>query len=419
LLRLSSVRIFQPLRIRDFALLWSGMTVSLLGDGVYTVAIAWQVYLLSNAPTALSAVGVAWMLPQVSLLLVGGAISDRFERRYVMMVSDAVRGSAIATLGVLSLTGTLRLWHAVVLVAVYGVGVALFTPAFGAIVPDIVPRHQLVEANSLGQFVRPLAVRFIGPGLGGWLIAALGTGEAFLFDAGTFAASATAFLLMRTRSFPPEEARTARSLLRDVHEGVEYVRSQTWLWGTLVAVTIAMLFFLGPVYVLMPYVVKNGLGGGADGLGLVFSAGGAGAIVASLVIGQRGLPRRPLTFMYLAWSASAFGLVGYAVSGAVWHAMLVSFFSVAGLTVGGIIWSTLLQRLVPQRLLGRVSSVDWLLSFGLTPISYALVGPVADVLGPKATLLRAGLASGVVLLLFLAFLPGIRKTEARAVAVPA
>jgi MFS family permease len=419
LLRLSRVRIFRPLRIRDFALLWAGMTVSLLGDGVYTVAIAWQVYQLSNAPTALSAVGVAWMLPQVLLLLLGGAISDRFERRYVMMVSDAIRGCAIATLGVLSVTGALELWHVVALVAVYGVGVALFTPAFGAIVPDIVPHDQLVEANSLGQFVRPLAVRFLGPALSGWLIAVLGTGEAFLFDAGTFAVSATAFLLMRTRSFPPEGARTARALLHDVREGIAYVRSQTWLWGTFVAVTIAMLFFLGPVYVLMPYVIKNGLGGGADGLGLVFSAGGAGAIVASLVIGQRGLPRRPLTLMYLAWAASAFGLVGYAVSDAVWEAMLVSFFSIAGLTVGGIIWSTLLQRLVPQRLLGRVSSVDWLLSFGLAPISYALVGPVADLLGPKATLLRAGLVSGLVLILALVLLPGIRKTEARAVAVPA
>ena len=290
---LSRVGIFRPLSIRDFALLWTGLTVSLVGDGIYTVAIAWQVYELSNAPTALAVVGAAWMVPQVLLLLVGGAISDRVDRRQVMMLSDAIRGAAVATMGVLAVTGALELWHVICLVAVYGVGTALFTPAFSAMVPQIVPANLLLQANSLGQFVRPLAVRFLGPALGGALIAGFGPGVAFLTDAGSFAASATAILFMRTRPEPADRER--RSILRDVREGFTFVRSQPWLWGTLVAVTIAMLFFLGPVYVLMPYVVKNSLGGGAGGLGLVFAAGGAGAIVASIFLGQRELPRRPIT----------------------------------------------------------------------------------------------------------------------------
>ena len=93
------IRVLRPLGIRDFALLWTGMTVSFLGDGLYAVAIAWQVYTLSNAPTALAVVGVAWMLPQVLLMLLGGAISDRFERRLVLMLSDGIRGAAIAAIG--------------------------------------------------------------------------------------------------------------------------------------------------------------------------------------------------------------------------------------------------------------------------------------------------------------------------------
>ena len=406
---LSRVGIFRPLAIRDFGLLWTGMTVSLIGDGIYTVAIAWQVYELSNAPTALAVVGAAWMVPQVLLLLLGGAISDRVDRRQVMMLSDAIRGAAIATMGVLAVTGALELWHVICLVALYGVGSALFTPAFTAMVPQLVPRELLLQANSLGQFVRPLAVRFLGPALGGWLIAAFGPGVAFLTDAGSFAASATAILLMRSRPQPSGDAR--RSIARDVQEGFVFVRSQTWLWGTLIAVTIAMLFFLGPVYVLMPYVVKNSLGGGADGLGLVFAAGGAGAILASLVLGQRSLPRRPITALYVAWALSAFALVGYALATALWQAMLVSFVSIAALTTGGIIWSTVLQRLVPSGMLGRVSSIDWLLSFGLAPVSYALTGPVAGALGAEDTLLQAGAISGCVLLGFLLLLPGIRHVE--------
>ena len=416
-LPLSRVRMLRPLGIRDFALLWTGMTVSFLGDGLYTVAIAWQVYSLSNTPTALAVVGVAWMVPQVLLLLIGGAVSDRFERRLVLMLSDAIRGSAIAAIGVLSVTDTLRLWHLIALVAVYGTGGALFMPSFTGIVRDVVPRELLLEANALDQFARPLCVRLIGPAVGGVLIGIAGAGTAFLADAGSFAFSAAAFLLMHTRSHPHADA--TRSMRRDIADGISYVRSQTWLWATLGAITLSLLFFLGPVYVLMPYIVKNSLHGGAEGLGLIFGAGGVGAVIASLLRGQLGLPRRPLTVVYVAWAATAFSLVGYALVDTVWQAMLVSFFSVGCLTTGGIVWTTVLQRSVPAQMIGRVSSLDWVLSLALAPLSYALTGPIADVLGARATLLRAGLVSGAVMLLVLLLVPGVRAADRREPEEPA
>lgn len=385
------------------------MTISFLGDGLYTVAIAWQVYALSNAPTALAVVGVAWMVPQVLLLLIGGAVSDRFERRIVLVLSDVIRGAAIASIGVLSVAGSLRLWHVVVLVAVYGTGGAIFAPAFTGIVRDVVPRDLLLEANALEQFVRPLCVRLIGPAVGGILIGVVGAGSAFLADAGSFVFSAAAFLMMRTRSVP-DSAR--QSIRRDIAEGVSYVRSRTWLWATLGASALSLLFFLGPVYVLMPYLVKNSLHGGAEGLGLVFAAGGVGAIVAALLRGQLGAPRRPLTVAYLAWAGTAFSLVGYAVVDSVWQAMLVSFFSVGCLATGGIVWTTVLQQSVPGRMIGRVSSLDWVLSLGLAPVSYALTGPIANVLGARTTLLDAGIVSGVVLLLVL-LVPSVREADSR------
>ena len=410
-MRLSSIGIVRPLRIPDFALLWAGLTVSLLGDGIYMVALAWQVYELSNDPLALSLVGAAWFGPQMAVLLVGGVVSDRFERRHVMVLADIVRGVAIAVLGVLALTDALALWHVLVLVAVYGVGAALFGPAFSAIVPDVVPEELLVEANSLRQFVSPLAARLIGPALGGWIVVALGAGEAFLLDAATFAVSAIAILLMGTRSALERWERTPRSLLRDARDGLSFVRGQTWLWGTLLAVTITMLFFLGPVFVLMPFVVRNDLGGGADGLGLVFAAGGVGAILAALLMGQRGLSRRPITLMYLAWSLAAFSVIGYALATSVWQAMIVSFVCVGSLTVGQIVWTTVLQRGVPGSLLGRVSSLDSFLSLGLVPLSYALTGPVANVIGADRTLLWAGAIGGGVLLVFLLAMPALRDVE--------
>src|SRR6188472_903494 len=144
----SRVRLFAPLRHRDFRLLWSGMCVSLLGDGVFLVAMAWQVYALSNAPTALALVGIAMTVPTIAFLLIGGAISDRLDRRRIMLSADVLRGVAVGLMAVLSLTGALELWHVVVLVAVYGVGTAFFSPAFDAIVPDVLPPESLGQANS-------------------------------------------------------------------------------------------------------------------------------------------------------------------------------------------------------------------------------------------------------------------------------
>lgn len=403
------IKIVQPLKLRDFSLLWAGMTVSMLGDGIYFVAIAWQVLRLSNAPTALSAVGVAWTLPQVVFLLIGGVVSDRLDRRTILLASDVVRGLAIGALGLLSLSGTLELWHIVALVAVYGAGEAFFMPAFGAIVPDIVPQDLLVEANALDQFVRPVAFRLLGPALGGLLVAVWGPGEAFLIDGASFALSAVCVLLMRSQRRAVASSRA--SVRSEIVQGFAFVRSQTWLWGTLAAAAVAQLCFAGPLQVLLPLLVRQNIGGGAGDYGFILAIGGVGSIMASLTVSQQGLPRRQITFMYLNWAVGTFVISYYAIAEEVWEAMLTSLVIGASFTTGLIVWGTIMHRLVPPELLGRVSSFDWLVSTSLTPLSFALTGPVALALGNKATIALAGVLGGVSVLAFLA-LPGLRGAEA-------
>ena len=148
------VKLLRPLRERDFALLWTGMTVSLLGDGIFIVAVAWQVYDIENDPVALSLVGLAWTGGMIAFLLTGGIVSDRMERRRVLIAADLVRALVLAATGVLSLAGVLEIWHLVVLAVLYGAGEAFFGPAFGALVPEIVAPRHLVQANSLEQLVR-------------------------------------------------------------------------------------------------------------------------------------------------------------------------------------------------------------------------------------------------------------------------
>src|SRR5881396_1889471 len=212
--------LLSPLKHRDFRILWTGMTISLTGDGIFLIAIAWESYSLWNAPAALSIVGIGMTVPTVAFLLVGGVVSDRFDRRLVMVWADVLRAAAVAGLAVLVLMGALRFWELVALVAVYGIGTAFFTPAFEAIVPELVPSADLPAANSLDQLIRPIALRLLGPILGGALIA-LGTGIAFAVDATSFAASLVAVLALRRvpRAHPDLEVSTVSAL----KEGLRFV----------------------------------------------------------------------------------------------------------------------------------------------------------------------------------------------------
>jgi MFS family permease len=407
---LSRMKLLAPLRVRSFRILWAGMTISLIGDGVTLVAMAWQVYLLSNVPTALGITMMAMSIPHVLLSLFGGVVSDRFDRRWIMLGADLARGVAVVAIGVLSVTGMLKIWHLTVIAAFYGAGNAFFTPAFDALVPNLVPEQLLPQANSLDQFVRTLATRLLGPALGGSIIAGVGVGWAFIFDAATFAVSTACLIrLGNVRPVAPSKADDTASVWIEIREGLVFARTRVWLWGTFTAAMLTYLVFLGPAEVLLPYIVKNDLGGSARDLGMVFAMGGLGAVAASVIVAQRGMPRRNMTFIYVCWSLSTLAVAGYGFAHAPWQVMVACFTFNAIESAGLIVWLTTKQSFVPARLLGRISSLR-LISIGLMPISYALAGPVAGVLGTRPTLIGAGILGAGINFAFL-FLPGMRAVE--------
>ncbi len=401
--------ILRPLRIRDFSLLWAGMTVSMIGDGIYAVAVAWQAYEIWNEPSALAAVGLAWSIPQAVVLLFSGVLSDRLDRRHLMIAGDCVRFVAIGAVGLLALEDALTLPRLVGLVAVYGAGQAVFGPAFSSIVPTIVPDDLRVQANSLAQFVRPFTLTLVGPVVGGVLVASAGAGWAFLIDAGTFVVSAIAIVLMRVRARPRSGDRS--SMWADLRDGLRFVRQRTWLWAAMVAATVSLLFTWGPWDVLLPYVVKNDLEGSAAALGVVYGAGGIGSVAMALAMGQRGrLPRRALTVLYVSWALGMLLVGGFGLVASVWQAMLVSLVAEGSLTLLMVIWVTLIQRLVPSEMLGRVSSLDWLISTAGVPLSFALVGPAGSAFGVDETLVAAGVLGAALTLAFMV-IPGARAPE--------
>jgi MFS family permease len=400
-------RLLSPLKVRDFRILWAGMTVSLLGDGVFIVAIAWESYALWNAPAALSIVSIGMTVPTIVFLLFGGIVSDRYDRRLVMAWADGVRALAVAGLAVLVVTGALHFPALVALVAVYGAGTAFFTPAFESIVPELLPDAELPSANALDQFVRPIALRLVGPVLGGALVA-VSAGLAFAVDAASFAATFVAVMAIRTRRSVPAEQHG--STLAAIAEGLRFVRARTWLWGTLGSAAIAYLVFLGPAEVLLPFVVKNELHASAGTLGLVLAAGGVGAIGAAAFVGRREHPRRDITVVYATWTLATLAIAGYGLATSAWQLMFACLVFNALEAAGTIVWATIKQRHVPGALLGRVSSLDWLISIALLPISFALTAPVAAVVGVRATLVGAALI-GAAVTLAAYLLPGMTDVE--------
>jgi hypothetical protein len=397
---------------RDFRLLFASRSVSLIGDGAFLVALAWQVYTIDGSPAALAVLGVAMTTPLVLLLAFGGIVSDRCDRRRVMMRADLARAALLAALFALSATGSLRIWMMACLIACYGAAQAFFDPASDAVLPEILPAQQLGPANAIEQIVRPMALRLIGPAVGGLALSVAGPGTVFLADAASFLVSAGALRSMTpvvTAAAGAPDTQAA-SLSRDLREGFGYVRGHVWLWGTFACAGIAYLLFMGPVEVLVPYVVKHILRGSGLQLGLVLGAGGAGSVLCAVCMLGGRLPGRPLAFTYGVWAAATLAVAGYGVAERIWQLMLAALVFGVLETAGAVVWATVKQRAVPVALLGRVSSFDWLISAGLLPLSFALTSPASALLGARETLVLAGVVGAAVTAAGL-MLPGMMRAE--------
>ena len=404
--------LLRPLGERDFRLLWAGQAISLLGDGVLTVTLAWQTLRLSSSPTALALVMFARATPRILLMLLGGVISDRLPRRLVMLAADLVQALAVGVLALLAAGDGLRLWHLAALAAVASAASAFFLPASTALLPELLATDLLLPANALSTSSRVLAAQFAGPALGGLLIATIGTAAAFAVDAVSFLVSVATLAMLRTRPEPRPASEQTGGMAQEVSEGLAFARGQPWIWVTLVVAAFANFLVSGPLQVLLPVMVRR-LGAGAGDLGLVYAAFGLGGGLAVLLAGQFGLPRWRVTAMYAVWIPSGLVVAGIGVARGV--VALAVLYGLAGLLMelGNLIWTTLVQERVPARVLGRVSSLDWLISVGSQPVAIAATGPLAAAVGATAVLVAGGLLSVPVSVAGLLW-PGVRDPDREA-----
>jgi MFS family permease len=372
------------------------LALSLIGSGLWLVALAWQVIGLGGGPAELSLVTALYSVGLLAFLLIGGVTADRLPQRYIMLTADLVRAAVLLALGVLSLSGDLEIWHLAVGGLMIGAGEAFFLPSYTALLPRLLPEGELLAANGLEGTLRPLAQQAAGPALGGVAVAALSPGVAILAGGLTYIVSASCLLAMNVRpakgSSVPGSAPGAASVLAALREGFRYVRATSWLWASLLFALALVLFIIGPLEVLLPFAIRDNLGGGADDYGLALAAFGVGGAIGALAISSGSLPRRYLTVMLLMWGLGSLPFAAIGLAGALWVVCAALFVVGATYSSAMVIWGTLLQRRVPEDLRGRVSSLDFFVSLALMPVSMAIAGPAGAAFGISAVFLVAGIA---------------------------
>jgi MFS family permease len=394
----------RPFAHREYRVLIAALAISIFGSGMWAVAMVYQVIHLGGGPLELSLVAAAGSAGLVAFVLAGGIAADRVPQRRLIIAVEGANLAVIATVSGLAMAGMLQLWHVAAGSFVLGVGAAFFFPAYSAILPRILPAQDLLAANGMEGSMRPVLQQAAGPAVAGMVVAAFSPSHAVTAVA---ACHLLAFIVL---NFLGQHALAApvngaepdghgpagadgagkRSFFHDLREGIRYTLRTPWLLWTLIWACVSVLFLIGPIEVLLPFVVRDQLAGDSRVFGFLLAVLGVGSALGSLFTASFPLPRRYLTVMMVSWGAGSLPLAAVGVMDSFWAIAAALFIFGATGSVGMVIWGTLLQRRVPPHLLGRVSSLDFFVSLALMPVSMALAGPAAEVLPIWLIFLVAG-----------------------------
>lgn len=391
-----------PLQDANFQRFYLGYTTSLLGSGMAPVGTAFAVLASGGDASDLGYILTSCVIATIACLVVGGVVADRLGRRSVMLWSDTLRFAAQGAFAGLVLAGHPPLGALIGLSAAVGVGTGFFSPALTALTRDIVAAEQLQDANVLIGLAKNVGT-VCGPALAGALVALTSAGSVVAIDAATYAVSVVSLSLLR---FAPASSRVPSSMLSDLRNGWTAWRSRSWVWVMDVKFALFNAVVYAPLLVLGPAIAQHRLGGAAP-WGLILTAQGVGAVIASLVlIGRR--PHRPLVVVVLVHVAWALPLAGLALVLPLLALAAMALFAGAGSAISLAIWTTALQRNVPANLLARVSSYDYLASFAVGPLGLAAAGPVAGFIG-SSTLLWIGAGWQILSTMVIILLPQIHS----------
>lgn len=397
--RRSLPRALTPFRHQSFRRLALALMLTSFTTGLWIVAVVWEVIRLGGGPSQVSVVATANALGLILPAVLGGVVADRVPQKTILLCVAAVQACGLTLVAVLS---ALDMNQVMVMAAVslcIGMAMSFYFPAYTAWIPALVPPETLQAVNGFGQLTRQAISQAAGPAAAGAVIAmwnptaAIGL-AAFAEVLGLLALTRVPRTPVRRDASTPTTV-SVREAIRttghDVREGFSFTIRTPWLLATLLFASVMAVMLMGPLEVLLPFLIKDEFGGGPGDHALVLTAFGVGSATGSLLMASLPTPRRYLTAVNVMWGTAMIPLAAMVFTTAVWQTMIAAF--VLGVLFASpmVIWGTLLQRRVPSHLLGRISSLDFFVTNSFMPVSMALAAPVSQLIGLRATFLVAGL----------------------------
>ncbi|MFF9847385.1 MFS transporter [Streptomyces litmocidini] len=387
---------------------WLGAyTASTLGDSVYHLALSWAA-VSSGTPAQAGLVMAVSAVPRALLMLGGGVVADRLGPRRVVIASDTVRALVVLGLAATLFLAPPGLWALAAVALVFGAVDALFLPAVGALPPRIADRDQLARVQGM-RGIGHRAGAVLGAPLGGLAVAVGGPATAFGFAGVLFALSLPLLSALRLRPLPAAEEARDGAALRDLADGLRYLRGHRVLGPLMIVVLLGDLGFVGPLNVGLA-VLSEQRGWGASGIGWILAGFGAGAGAASLLLAVRG--RVPRAGAVSGWTltagAVAIGALAFTPYLPVAAAVALAIGLLAGLS--GALCNALVQTECDPAYLGRVTAVSSLASLGVAPLSFPVTGAAIGLWGPGPVFAVSASVCALAGALTLA-VPALRRAE--------
>ena len=385
------IQVPPALKHRNFALLWTGLLISMVGSQMQQWALFWHISQLSKDPIAVSVVGAVRFVAVFCFSLFGGLVADRYNRRNILFFTQSTALLVALILGVLTLTGTIQLWHIYLLTGIQAISMAFDLPARQALVPNLVPRDILPSAFSL-QSIAFNTGAIVGPALSGVVIGYLGQEAAYFINALSFLAVIVALMLLRGVHHQKSEIRTGlRAALSDIRDGIQFIRHQPLILSSMILDFVATFF--SSANTLLPYFSQNVLHVGEVAYGWLASAQSIGAVTVGLVASQYNRIRRqgPL----LLGAVVAFGLATILFGLARVYALVFLALILIGAadSISTIIRNTIRQLITPDSLRGRMTSINQIFFMGGPQLGEIEAGAVAKFFGVPFAIVSGGMGA--------------------------
>ena len=397
---------FRSLQSKNFRLFFYGQIVSLFGTFIQTIALGWLVYSLTNSAFYLGVIGFAGQIPALFLTPIAGVYADRLNRRKVLIAAQTLSMLMAFLMAGLYFSGHIKVWHIMIIAAINGMALAFDTPFRHAFLLEMVGEKELLQNAIALNSTLINSARFIGPMIGGIIIALVGEGYCFLINGLSFLAVIIALFSMRV--IPSNRGNEHGSVIRDLVEGFKYSFNFKPIRYLLILIMITGFIGL-PYQVFLPVFARDILHGGSQMLGFLTGSMGAGALMGAFYLASRkgicGMPRLILI------SAITFGLALMCFSMSIYPALSLAmmFFLGFGMIVQFAGTNTLIQSIVDEDKRGRVVALYGMSFMGVTPLGSLLLGTITPWAGVEYTLLVAGFILLIVAITFSRRLPVVKK----------